>query len=46
MFKYSKVFKCNNRFEFKSHVTKLLDKRSFDIHENESKNTNTLTQFL
>ena len=33
MFKYPKVFQCDNEYEFKSSVIKLLKKRNDDIKE-------------
>ena len=44
MFKYPKVFQCDNEYEFKSSVIKLLKKRNDDIKKKE--NTSKLTQFL
>lgn len=31
MFKYEKLFQCDNEFEVKSDVAKLLEKRNVDI---------------
>lgn len=44
MFKYPKVFQCDNEYEFKSSVIKLLKKRNDDIKKKE--NTSKLTQLL
>lgn len=44
MFKYRKVFQCDNEYEFKSSVIKLLKKRNDDIKKKE--NTSKLTQLL
>ena len=44
MFKYPKAFQCDNEYEFKSSVIKLLKKRNDDIKKKE--NTSKHTQHL
>ena len=43
VFKYPKVFRCDNGSEFESDITKLLEKHNADIQK---KNTSTIIQFL
>ena len=45
VFKYPKVFQCDNGSDFKSDVTKLLEKHNVDFKE-QQQNTSTLTQLL
>ena len=45
MFKYPKIFQCDNRLEFKSEVTKLLEKHNADIRRATTKYKNTHTAF-
>ena len=37
VFKYPKVFRCDNGSEFKSDITKLLEKHNADIQKNNNK---------
>ena len=46
MFKYPRVFQCDNGREFKSEVTKLLEKHNVDIQRARSKHKRTHTTFL
>ena len=46
MFKYSKVFQCDDGSEFKNEVTKLLEKHNFDIRRATAKYKHTHTAFL
>ena len=46
MFKYPKVFQCDNGSEYKSDVTKLLQKHSVDIRGTTTKCKNTHTAFV
>ena len=45
MFKYSKVFQCDDGSEFKNEVTKLLEKHNFDIRRATAKYKHTHTAF-
>ena len=46
VFKYPKVFQCDNGSEFKSDVTNLLEKYNVDIQRATTKYKHTLTQLL
>ena len=46
MFKYLKVFQCDNEPGFKSEVTKLLEKHNVDIRRVTTKYKHTHTAFL
>ena len=46
MFKYSKVFQWDNGPEFKSEVTKLLEKHNVNIRRARTKYGHTLTVFV
>ena len=46
VFKYPKVFRCDNGPEFKSDVTKLLEKHNVDIRRTTTKSKHTHTAFV
>ena len=46
LFKYPKVFRCDNNSEFKNEVTKLLEKHSVDIQRATTKYKHTHTAFV
>ena len=46
MFKYPKVFQCDNGYEFKSEVTKLLKKHNVEIRRATMKYKHTHTAFV
>ena len=46
LFKYPKVFQCDRGSEFKSQVTKLLEKHSVDIRRATTKYKHTNTAFV
>ena len=46
MFKYPKVFQCDNGSEFKTEVKKLLGKHNFDIRRATTKYKHTHTAFV
>ena len=46
VFKYLKVFQCDNGSEFKSDVTKLLEKHNVDIRRTTTKYKHTHTTFV
>ena len=46
MFKYPKLFQCDNGSDFKSDVTKLLKKHNADIRRTTTKCKHTGTAFL
>ena len=46
VFKYPKVFQCDNASEFKNEVTKLLEKHSVDIQRATTKYKHTHTAFV
>ena len=46
VFKYPKVFQCDNGSEFKNEVTKLLEKQSVDIRRATTKYKHTHTAFV
>ena len=46
MFKYPKVFQCDNGPEFKSEVTNLLEKHNIDIRRVTAKYKHTQTPFV
>ena len=46
VFKYPKVFQCDNGSEFKSNVTKLLEKHNVDIRRTTTKYKHTHTAFV
>ena len=46
VFKYPKVFQCDNGSEFKNEVTKLLEKHNVDIRRATTKYKHTHTAFV
>ena len=46
MFKYPKIFQCDNGSEFKNEVTKLLEKHNVDIRRATTKYKHTHTAFV
>ena len=46
VFKYPKVFQCDNRSEFKNEVTKLIEKHSTDIQKATKKYKHTHAAFV
>ena len=46
MFKYPKVFQCDNEYEFKSEVTKSLENHNVDIRRATTKYKHTHTVFV
>ena len=46
VFKYSKVFQCDNGSEFKNELTKLLEKHNVDIRRTRTKYKHTHTAFV
>ena len=46
VFKYPKVFQCDNDSEFKNEVTKLLEKHNVDIRRATTKYKHTHTAFV
>ena len=46
VFKYPKVFQCDNESEFKNEVTKLLEKQNADIRRSTTKYKHTHTAFV
>ena len=46
VFKYPKAFQCDNGFEFKNEVTKLLEKHNVDIRRATTKYKHTYTAFV
>ena len=46
MFKYPKIFQCDNGSEFKNEVTKLLEKHNVDIRRATAKHNHTHTAFV